>query len=244
MTIERAVAESPAKEYLEPAETSLIEDAAECLRDKLLIHLLRRLACRISEVLGIEERHIDFSHREVRITHKKARITRYCPFCDQDGVRTRLGKKYIVCPRCAHLVGEALTKQMNQSEFRKIPVDKETLSLIREYIKKGGVTEVDGKRMLFSISPQWARQIIRSCAKRAGFYEMVNPKNDRSHHVSPHDFRRAFATAAMQKKPSLDDARLLQELLGHKDVNTTLKYRVVKNTELHGYYDDVVEGEK
>ncbi len=41
------------KAYLEPEEVERLEQAAEYLRDRLLIRLLFHLGCRVSEVLGI-----------------------------------------------------------------------------------------------------------------------------------------------------------------------------------------------
>ena len=41
------------KAYLEPEEIVKLEQAAEYLRDKLLIRLLFHLGCRVSEALGI-----------------------------------------------------------------------------------------------------------------------------------------------------------------------------------------------
>ena len=41
------------KTHLEPKEIEETEQSAEYLRDQLLVRLLFRLGCRISEVLGI-----------------------------------------------------------------------------------------------------------------------------------------------------------------------------------------------
>jgi integrase/recombinase XerD len=41
-----------AKAYLEPSEIEKLEEAAQYLRDRLLIRLLFHLGCRISEALG------------------------------------------------------------------------------------------------------------------------------------------------------------------------------------------------
>ena len=49
-----------AKAYLEPSEVERLEKATAYLRDRLLIRLLFRLGCRISEVLGITVGDIDF----------------------------------------------------------------------------------------------------------------------------------------------------------------------------------------
>lgn len=229
----------PVKEYLEVEDTSLIEDAARCLRDKLLIRLLRRLACRVGEVLGLEERHIDFAKRQVRIEHEKMRISLACPQCG-----AHLGKNSVFCSNCGKQVEQAVSKEKETRRLRKIPVDRDTLQLVREYIKKGGITEVHGKRMLFTISRQWAWHIVVECAERAGFNQLENPENEKLHHVSPHKFRDSYAINAIKKRPNLDDARLLQEILGHQNIGTTLRYRKVAGAELQDYYDDLLKKEE
>lgn len=228
----------PVKEYLLPEETSLVEDAAVCLRDKLLIRLLRRLGCRVGEVLGLEERNIDFIKHQVKIEHEKLRMNISCPECN-----ARLGKSHAFCPKCGIPVGKVVAKEQEVRRLRKVPVDKDTLQLVREYIKRGGLTEVDGKMMLFNISRQWAWRIVVQCAERAGFDQLENPVNEKKHHVSPHKFRDAFAINAVKKRPTLDDARLLQELLGHQSINTTLRYRKVSGTELQSFYDKLLKEE-
>jgi integrase/recombinase XerD len=62
------------KSYLEIGETEKLEDVAICLRDKLLIRILGRLGCRISEALGLEIKDIDFTRNTVTIEHLKSRI--------------------------------------------------------------------------------------------------------------------------------------------------------------------------
>jgi len=226
----------PTKEYLIPEDTSLIEDAALCLRDKLLIRLLRRLGCRVGEVMGLEVKHFDFPRRQVKIEHEKLRIKLNCPDCG-----TGLSKSSIFCPRCGTKVEKAVAKEKETRRLRKIPVDKDTLELVRQYIKGGGVTELNGKKLLFARTRQWAWGIVVDCAKRAGFDQLENPENERKHHVSPHKFRDAFAINAIKKRPNLDDARLLQELLGHSSINTTLRYRKVSGHELQTWYDELLE---
>ncbi len=225
----------PAKAYLTQIETSLIEDAAPCLRDKLLIRLLRRLGCRVGEVLSIEEKNIDFSLRQIKIEHEKLRIKRSCPHC---GVR--LSKSHAFCSKCGKSVEEAVAKENKVRHLRNIPVDQDTLDLIHEYINKVGITTFHGKRLLFRRTRQWAWWVVVKCAEKAGFFELENTVNERKHHVSPHKFRDAFATNIVKKRPTIDDARLLQELLGHQNINTTLKYRKVAGTELQKFYDGVI----
>jgi len=62
------------KAYLKPEETSKLEKAATNLRDRLLISLLSRLGCRVSEVLGIKVEDLDMVNHTVTIQYLKARI--------------------------------------------------------------------------------------------------------------------------------------------------------------------------
>ena len=62
------------KTYLEPKEVDHIEQAAGCLRDKLLVRLLSHLGCRVSEALGTAASDIDFDQSTVTIAHLKGRI--------------------------------------------------------------------------------------------------------------------------------------------------------------------------
>ncbi len=70
------------KAYLDPDEVEKLERAAEFLRDKLLIRLLWRLGCRVSEMLGITVDNIDFQAGTITSSTLKARIKlSYCPSC-------------------------------------------------------------------------------------------------------------------------------------------------------------------
>ena len=68
-----------AKAYLEAEEVKRLEQAAEYLRDKLLIRLLFRLGCRISEALAISPGDIDFTRGTVTIEHLKECLTQSTP---------------------------------------------------------------------------------------------------------------------------------------------------------------------
>jgi len=52
--------EKAMKTYLEPEDVRLLEEAATCFRDRLLIRLLFRTGCRISEVLALKVEDMDF----------------------------------------------------------------------------------------------------------------------------------------------------------------------------------------
>jgi len=59
------------KPYIEPEEVTLMEKVASYLRNRLLIRLLARLGCRISETLALEVKDIDFAQGTVTIEFLK-----------------------------------------------------------------------------------------------------------------------------------------------------------------------------
>jgi len=168
------------KAYLDPREVQLLEEAATCVRDRLLIRLLFRSACRISEALGLEVKDIDFQQSTVRIEHLKARTRLLCPECN-----ARLGKTHVFCPRCGISVEKAVAREQEHRRVRTLPIDDDTLEMLRDYIKRGGPVTRRGKHLIFGINRHRAWQIIRSCAEKAGLGDLVNPETGRARGVSP-----------------------------------------------------------
>ena len=66
------------KAYLEPTEIEALESVAKIPRDRLLIRLLFRLGCRVSEALSLTVPNIDFESNMVTIVHLKSRVWINC----------------------------------------------------------------------------------------------------------------------------------------------------------------------
>ena len=226
------------KAYLEPAEIEKLEEAAQYLRDRLLIRLLFHLGCRVSEALALEVKDVDFDVGTVTIQHLKSRINLACPKCS-----ARLGKIHKYCPVCGLKVDEAVAKEQEHRRMRTLPLDRDTLQILKDYIKRGGPINRKGRSLIFSINRHRAWQIVRECAKRAKLPQLVNPETGKVHNISPHRLRDAFAVHAVKLDDSGDGLRLLQEHLGHVSFNTTAKYRKVAGEELKGWYDRLWEKE-
>jgi len=62
------------KVYINPSEETLMEKAATNLRDRLFIHLLFYLGCRVSEALSLVIEDMDFSRGTITIQHLKASL--------------------------------------------------------------------------------------------------------------------------------------------------------------------------
>ena len=219
------------KTYLEVQEVESLERAATCLRDRLLVRLLFHLGCRISEALAIRVEDIDFEHGAVTIEHLKIRSKLLCPNCG-----AWLGRTHKFCPGCGNRLQKSLTQQLEYRRVRRLPIDDDTLNMLRDYISRGGPVQRGGNKLIFGINRHRAWQVVRECSQRAGLTDLVNPETGKVHGVSPHRLRDAFAIHAMKINDSGDGLRLLQEHLGHASFNTTARYRKVAGEEHREWY--------
>jgi integrase/recombinase XerD len=218
------------KAYLEIQEIEQLEQTAEYLRDKLLIRLLFHLGCRVSEALGIKTSDIDFKQGLVTIQHLKQRIKLSCPECNAG-----LGKEHKYCPVCGKKVEKAVADAKEHRKFRTLPLDDDTLKMLKEYIGRGGANSKN--KLIFGLTRHRAWQIIRNCAEKAKLPHLVNSESGKVHNVSPHRLRDAFAVHAVKLDDSGDGIRLLQEHLGHQSIVTTMKYRKVSGEEQREWYE-------
>lgn len=216
-----------------------MEQIASNLRDKLLIHLLSHLGCRITEALSIGVEDIDFSNSTIRILHLKTRLKLSCPNCNSG-----ISKSHSFCPKCGAQVTSTVSKAQEHRRQRIIPVDKDTLALLKEYIERGGTVERNGKKLIFGINRHRAWQIITEYAERAGLPKLINPETGRIHNVSPHRLRDAFAVHAVKVNDTGDGLRLLQEHLGHASFNTTARYRKVSGQEQRDWFSKLWDSEE
>jgi integrase/recombinase XerD len=221
------------KAYLEVEDVESMERAAGCLRDRLLIRLLFRLGCRVSEALAIRTGDVDFARGTVTILHLKRRIRLLCLNC-----KASLGKRHHFCPECGEQVTEAGQRQQEHCRVRTLPVDKHTLTILHDYLGQNQVAST-ASVLVFGINRHRAWQIVRDCARRAGLPDLVNPDTGMVRGVSPHRLRDAFSVHAMKQDDSGDALRLLQEHLGHASFNTTAKYRKVAGEEHRKWYESL-----
>jgi integrase/recombinase XerD len=224
------------KVYLELNDIELLEIATTNLRDRLLIRLLFHLGCRVSEALALTVRDIDFVAGIITILHLKARSKHLCPHC-----KARLSRSHTFCSACGTKVKDAIIEERQHRRMRTLPVDKITLQLLEDYIKRGGPVSRNGKQFIFGINRHRAWQIVKGCAERAELGHLVNPESGKTHNISPHRLRDAFAVMAVRRDDSTDSVRMLQEQLGHVSIATTMRYRKVAGQELKQWYEKLWE---
>ena len=220
------------KTYLEPRDVELIENQVTCLRDRLLIRLLFRLGCRVSEALAIKMSDLDFERMTISIVHLKVRSRLSCLEC-----KARLARRHRFCPECGAEISESTRSEIRLRRQRVLPVDQDTLELARQYLRENHSVIGNDLRPVFVINRHRAWQIVRECARQAGLPDLVNPDTGRVRGISPHRLRDAFSVHAMKLDDSGDGLRLLQEHLGHASFNTTAKYRKVAGEEHRKWYE-------
>jgi integrase/recombinase XerD len=219
------------KAYLEPKDISSLETATTNLRDKILIRLLFRLGCRISEALSIKVDDIDFIQQTITIIHLKRRIKLSCPICGAN-----LASAHLFCPKCGGRIMKSHVIEQQNRRQRILPIDQDTLNLLKEYIERGGPVIKECRRQIFGINRHRAWQIVKECSEKAGLPRLVNPETGKVHNISPHKLRDAFAVHAVKTDDSGDGLRMLQEHLGHQSFNTTARYRKVAGEEHRDWY--------
>ncbi|HUU63991.1 MAG TPA: tyrosine-type recombinase/integrase [Dehalococcoidia bacterium] len=222
--------------YLAIEEVERLEAAAMCLRDRLLIRLLAHLGCRISEALALTVDDIDLGKGMVTIQHLKLRIKAACPKCG-----ARLSRTHTFCPGCCAKVEQVVAKEQEHRRVRTLPLDDDTIKLLKKYIKRGGPVTRNSRRLIFGINRHRAWQVVRDCADTAGLGDLVNPTTGKKQGISPHRLRDAFAVHAVKLDDSGDGLRLLQEHLGHTSFNTTARYRKVAGEEHREWYQKLWE---
>lgn len=148
------------KAYLEPDEIVFLEQQATCVRDRLLIRILFRSGCRVSEALGLTVKDVDFLAGTITIQHLKSRLRLVCPLCN-----TRLGRNNIFCPKCGERVEKVVSQSNENRRMRILPLDKDTLDMLRDYINRGGPVVKGEKQLIFGVNRHRAWQVIKNVLK-------------------------------------------------------------------------------
>ncbi|MFH0768040.1 MAG: tyrosine-type recombinase/integrase [Chloroflexota bacterium] len=222
------------KTYLEAFEVQLLENQAETMRDRILIRILFHLGCRVTEAIGQAAEDIDLEQGLVTIQHLKTRLRLSCSNCG-----SALGRTHVYCPGCGSSIKDAVTKELEHRRQRVLPIDSETLRLLKEFIDSGGPVLRNGRHLIFGISRHRAWQIVTRCAGKAGLPKLTNPDTGKVHYISPHRLRDSFAVNAMKVNDTGDGLRMLQEHMGHASFNTTAKYRKISGQEHRNWYDSL-----
>ncbi len=196
-------------------------DAADNPRDKAFIAMLGSSGTRVTETIQSEESDIDFERGTLTIVHLKERLKLKCPNCGQI-----LGKRHLFCPGCGNKVAQAIREKVEQRRQRMIPVNRDTLRLLDEYLRWRRKFPYRGP-LLFPFSRQRGWQIVERLGRRVGIKGL-----------HPHSFRHLLATTWVSKGL---DVKKLQLMLGHASISTTMEYVDSSFEQLRSEYDKLWE---
>jgi integrase/recombinase XerD len=137
-----------------------------------------------------------------------------------------LGKRHLFCPGCGNKVDKAIREKVEQRRQRTIPIDRDTLRLLDEYLQWRRKFSYRGP-LVFPFSRQRGWQIIEKLGRRAGIKGL-----------HPHSLRHFLATTWVAKGL---DVKKLQILLGHASISTTMEYVDSSFEQLRSQYDKLWE---
>lgn len=192
--------------YFKEGQRKMIYNAADNIRDKVLIRLLWMTGRRIGEILSIRVSDIDFDKSSI-VTHieKKTQNKK-----DEHGNIIRNDN------------GRPVKIKLDLTDLTEI--DDFTKRLIIEYVNRLGLQSndyllrSDFKDENKPISRQRADQIIKRLSYSVGIYKVGNKKP----HV--HNFRHSFAIDMANKMKSPADVRKLQMMMNHSTLAVTETY--------------------
>lgn len=144
---------------LHSGDITKLEKAAQSPRDKLIIQLLATLGCKVSDLLNLEVKDIDFRKGVITYTHCTTYRRSLCQNCNA----YLLYDSWKFCPYCGDKVREDKKVSIKNYAMVTIGIKKKTLTLLKKL--------VDGKAStdkVFAISRYCTWRIVKGAAKRAG----------------------------------------------------------------------------
>ncbi len=197
------------EEMQQAREEEHAADDFDSIRDNLIIELFYQTGMRESEMVGLRDRDLDLSTRQIRVFGKRQK-ERIIPIGD---ALTQQIRSYLQAR--ADYIDDVRTRQIEKSEVPPTPFSTPSTFLIRYNAR----TE--------TIEPITAAVLYRIVRKRMGEVSTL-----RKH--SPHVLRHTFATTMLDNGA---DIRTIQTLLGHASLSTTQIYTHTTFEQVKNVYD-------
>jgi len=179
---------------------------------QLMAKILYGSGLRLMECLRLRVKDIDFGNHQIIVRDGKGEEDRFTPLPESiiDDLHYHLKTVQLIHHKdLKDGFGEVYLPYALAKKYRSAPREWVWQYLFPAYSRS--VDPVSKKTMRHHADPSVLQKAIRNAAQLAKIDKIV----------SPHTFRHSFATHLLQ---SGYDIRTVQELLGHKDVKTTMIY--------------------
>lgn len=178
----------------------------------LVCSLLYGTGMRVSECLNVRVKDIDFHYRQIKVAHGKGGRDRMTPFPNRllEPLRTQLVRVKELCDR-DRATGQP-GAEMPNAQLRKHP--GAGTSVPWQFVFPARHLRYDPVLRRWGRPPVHARGIQRAMAQAVRQSGLGKP-------LTCHSLRHCFATHLLERG---QDIRTVQSLLGHADLNTTMRY--------------------
>ena len=179
---------------------------------RLMAQLMYGSGLRLMEVLRLRVKDLDFDNRQIIVRDGKGENDRVTMLPESLLEPLRLQLNQVEAQHEIDLRDGFGTVHLPYALERKYPnANREFAWQFVFPAAELSIDPVSGRRQRHHINESSLQKAVKTAARRA----RINK------HVTPHIFRHSFATHLLQ---SGYDIRTVQELLGHKDVKTTMIY--------------------
>lgn len=206
--------------YFKEGQRKLIYNAAENLRDKLLIRLLWITGRRINEILNIKIHEIDYELRQITIhlekKTEKSKDENGKSILNESGKPIRIRKDVLDVSYLDDFTYNLLNSFISESKLKS-----------NDYLFKSDFKEDK------PITRQRAFQIVRRLSNKVG----IDQVGDKKPH--PHHFRHSLAVDVSKQMKNPADIRKLQNILGHSSLAVTEQYLKFSNKEIRELIEDI-----
>lgn len=130
-----------------------------------------------------------------------------------------------------HLEQKIMRVKGKGNKERMVPIADacvEQIQMYNDLVRKDWMKKKTGNLMINRLGNPLNRQYVHTLIKKKIAELQLNPD------ISAHSFRHSFATHLLDGKA---DLRIVQELLGHSDIQTTQIYTHIQNERLTNVYD-------
>lgn len=179
---------------------------------QLIVKLLYGSGLRVMEAIRLRVKDIDFEGLQLTVRSGKGNKDRYTTFSKQLVPLMQNHFKMVKTLHEQDLADGAGEVYLPGALARKYPAMGQEWGW--QYVfpsKKRSIDPRGGKERRHHLEPSVVNKAVKSAVTKAGI----------SKRVTPHTFRHSFATHLLQRGT---DIRMIQELLGHRDVSTTMVY--------------------